>query len=332
MDKTGIKQRKPAIRIHKIPIMSDYWGRRFKRPLRSELLQETIRRYFSNPDNALLSSIEKLQRRNYGLKDLRTVTAGLFQEGEYAYVFRVHVETADGRKSWFAMIIAKNEGPMSRAAKLEHENLKRLRERCKNIVAQSLEGGPMTLLGTGPTSVYTYFTVWLHRFHELGVQHKTMNFYINELPFQYFDSRLTDAIKARMLALMFRLYDPLRREAIEPPRVGAGDFVITRKGPHELKLVACRRILKGVSLDRCIARYLGYYGSWGSRLFHFVPDDTALLRRALIEGLVVSHGYGAEQVFLALKRYRDSLAGLKAHQEEWTPLPTLNKLLSQGLA
>ena len=322
-------EKKPSIRVHKIPIMSDYWGRTFKRPLGSGLLQETIRRYFAKPDNALLLSLGKLHQKSCGLEDLRTVTAGLFQEGEYAYVFRITVDGGAGKKSRLAMILAKNEAAMSRLAGLEHDNLKRLHERCKNIVVRPLEGGHVMVSDPRPAPVYAYFTIWLNRFHELGVQHKNMNFYVNELPFQYFDSRISDRIKGRMLGLMFRLYDPLRREAIEPPKVGAGDFVITRKSPHDLKLIACRKILKGVSLERCIALYLGYSGTWGDRLFHFVPKEPELLRQALLDGLVIHHGIRAEDVFLALKRYRDRLARTKPRQDEWTPLAALNKLISQ---
>jgi hypothetical protein len=323
-----MREKTPSIRVHKIPVMSDYWGHTFKRLLRSDLLQETIKRYLKEPKNALLSSLEELHRRNCGLRDLRTVTASLFQEGEYAYVFRVTVVTEGRKKSQLAMILAKDKGVTSRLAKLEHENLKRLFARCRDIVVRPLGGGPVTISGPRPADVYAYFTIWLNRFHELGVQHKNMNFYINELPFQYFDSHKSDRIKGRMLDLMFRLYDPIRREAIVPPKVGAGDFVITRKSPHELRLIACRKILKGVSLDRCMALYLGYQGAWGDRLFHFVPEAPELLRQALIEGLVIHHGLRAEDVSLALKRYRDRLARTRPRQDEWTPLPALNKLLT----
>lgn len=324
-------ENKPSIRVHKIPVKSDYWGRAFKRPLRSDLLQETVKRYFAKPHNALLRSLGQCHRKSYGLEDLYTVTAGLFQEGEFAYVLRINVHTTDGKKSRFAMILAKNEGRMSRIAKLEHDNLRRLHERCKDIVVRPLEGDYLPFSGSRPARVYAYFTLWLNRFHELGVQHKNMNFYINELPFQYFDSRTSDRIKGRMLGLMFRLYDPLRREAIEPPKVGAGDFVMTRKSPHELKLIACRKMIKGVSLDRCMALYLGYRGTWGDRLFHFVPNEIEPLRQALIEGLVIHHGLRAEDVLLALKRYRDSLARNEPGQDRWTPLSVLNELLHRRI-
>jgi hypothetical protein len=324
-------EKKPSIRIHKIPVKGDYWGRAFKRPLRSPVLQEALKRFFEKPDNALLRSLGERHGKSYRLEDLDTVTVFLFQEGEYAYVFKVTVLGKDRKRSRLAMIVAKNEGGMSRVAALEHSNLKRLYERCRDLVVRPLEGDFAAVSGSRPGRVYLYFTVWLDRFHELGVQHKSMNFYVNELPFQYFDPPTSNRIKARMLVLMFRLYDPVRREAPEPPKVGAGDFVITRKSPHELKLIACRKILKNVSIDRCIALYLGYHGAWGDRLFHFLPKETGILREALIQGLLIPHGFSADDVFLALQRYRDSLARIKPHQEGWTPLPALNELLSERL-
>ena len=320
----------PSIRVHKIPVKGDYWGRKFKRPLPSDVLHQAVRRYFSKPNSALLSSLGTLQGRRYGLADLRSVTVSLFQEGDYAYVFKVSVEAEAGQKSLFAMILAKDERKMSRIARNEHGNLKRLYERCKDIVARPLAGDDLEVPGPKSAKIYLYFTSWLHRHHELGVQHKNMNFYVNELPFQYFDSAASDAIKGRMLTIMFRLYDPVRQEGIEPPKVGAGDFVVTRKTPHELKLIACRKILKGVTLDHCVRLYLGYQGSWGDRLFHFVPKDVRLLKEALITGLVIHNGFGAKDVFYALKRYRDNLAGMKTSKGSWTPLRTLNPLLSEA--
>jgi hypothetical protein len=319
----------PFIRVHKIPVMGDYWGRKFKRPLRSDILQLTIKRYLAKPDNALLLSLGMLYQRRFGLGDVRSVTASLFQEGEYAYVFKVGVDATAGEKSRLAMILAKNEGKMSHAAKVEHGNLKRIYGRCKDIVVRPLGGDHLEVPGPRPARIYAYFTTWLNRHHELGVQHKNMNFYINELPFLYFDSRTSDDIKGRMLTIMFRLYDPIGREAIEPPKVGAGDFVVTRKSPYELKLIACRKILKGVTLDRCVRLYLGYQGSWGDRLFHFVPNDVRLLKKALIEGLVIHNGFSAEDVLIALKRYRDSLTRMKTPKSFWSPLPALNNLLSE---
>jgi len=78
-----------------------------------------------------------------------------------------------------------------------------------------------------------------------------------------------------------------------------------------------------------MALYLGYQGTWGDRLFHFVPNEIEPLRQALIEGLVIHHGLRAEDVLLALKRYRDGLGPVKPRQDEWTPLAALNKLLSK---
>jgi len=320
----------PSIRVHKIPVMSDYWGRKFKRPLRSDVLQKSIEEYFAKSDNALLFSLGELHQRRYRLGDLRAVTASLFQEGEYAYVFKVGASVSAGGRSRLAMIVAKNEGKMSRAASVEHENLKKIYRRGRDIVVMPLGGGMLELTGPQPGRVYVYFTKWLDRHHELGVQHQNMNFYINELPFQYFDARTSEEIKSRMLAIMLRLYDPVNREAIEPPKVGAGDFVVTRSRPHELRLIACRKILKGVALERCLRLYLGYQGSWGERLFTFVPKDARMLKKALVEGLVVQNGLSEKALFFALKRYRDSLIQVKKRHGLWTPLESIEGLLSEA--
>jgi hypothetical protein len=320
----------PSIYVQKIPVMSDYWGRPFRRPLRSDALREAIHGYLATPGGALHKSLREFCHEPCDLGELGNLQAKLFQEGEYAYVFKVSVEAASGNKTKLAMIVAKKEGGMSRLARVEHENLRKLYARQTNAVVRPLGGAYMTIPDRRRTRVYAYFTIWLSRFHELGVQHRNMNFYINELPFQHFGSRTSDMIKGRILGILFRLYDPVRREAIEPPKVGAGDFVVTRKSPHQLKLVACRKMLKGVSLERCISLYLGYHGTWGDRLFHFIPTDTMILKKAIGEGLVNCSGFSEEEVLSALKRYRDRLVRMKPRQSTWTPLAALDKLLSQS--
>jgi len=316
----------PTIRVQKIPVKADYWGRTFKRPLRSDLLRQAVSTYFEKPGNALFSSLGTLYQRRFGPADVRSVTASLFQEGEYAYVFKVRVDDLSGEKSKLAMILAKDEGKMSRVAEIEHGNLEKLYGRCNDAVVRPLDGGYLQIQGPRRLQVYVYFTRWLDRYHEMGVQHKNMNFYVNELPFKYFDAAESDRIKCRMLTIMFRLYDPVSREAVEPPKVGAGDFVVTRKSPHELKLIACRKILKGVTLDRCIRLYLGYQGSWGDRLFHFVPKDNRLLKEALIRGLVMYNRCDGEEVYFALRRYRDRLKSMRPSKDSWTPLHALNRV------
>jgi hypothetical protein len=318
----------PSIFVHDIHAMSDYWGRPFRRGLHSGALRDAIRGHLAKPGGPLVRSLEELSRQPFDLTDMSVVEARLFQEGEYAHVFRISVATVDGKNMKLAMIVAKNEGAMSRIAQLEHENLKKLHARQPGAVVRPLGGGYLMIPGHRVARVYAYFTVWLSRFHELGVQHRNMNFYINELPFQYFDSPTSDRIKGRILGILFRLHDPVHREAVEPPMVGAGDFVIARKS-HELKLIACRRILKGVSLERCISLYLGYSGTWGERLFHFIPADTMILGRAIREGLVAHNAFTVEEVSSALRRYRDRLVRIRPRQKTWTPLPVLDRMLSK---
>ena len=68
------------------------------------------------------------------------------------------------------------------------------------------------------------------------------------------------------------LYDADSGSAIEPPLIGAGDFVITRPARGRalrLKLIAGRHLVRGLSLEEAQKLYLDYRGEWGGKIFRF---------------------------------------------------------------
>jgi hypothetical protein len=178
--------------------------------------------------------------------------------------------------------------------------------------------------------LFAYFTPWLNRFHELGVN-RDLNFYINELPFHYFNRRATDHIKGEILRIMFGLYDPIAGKAAEPPRLGAGDFVITRPGAKShpgLRLIACRKILNRITLEGCLRLYLGYSGRWAGKVFHFLPGDPRLILEAMMKGLVEQNGIDRADLFEALRAYTRTIGRSGESAGEWSPVSMIRKVLA----
>jgi len=322
----------PLIEVEKIGPMHDFWGRPLKRYVSSPALRRGIQSHLMRSPGALLESLGRLKGKRPGLASIQSLKVRLFQEGDYQYVFKVLARMGDRSKADLGMIVAKREGALSSLTQLEFENLLYLYGRDSRHVVRPLIGDRMSLggeRGQPPKKLFCYFTLWLSQFHELGV-HRDMNFYINEIPFHYFNRPESDRIKGHILEVLFSCYDPGGRRAIEPPKVGAGDFVITRPQKNEplrLRLIACRKILNRVTLDRCIRLYLGYRGEWAGNVFHFVPRDMGILQEAIIKGLIVHNTLKRHEVLDALQRYADSLLEGEVDAPGWSPLAMIKRLL-----
>jgi hypothetical protein len=325
----------PYVSIGRMDVMRDYWGNALARPIAPALLRRALKDHLCKAQNLLAQSLMHLAGASFNYAALKQVNVVLFQEGDFQYIFRVIVKPPVGAASQLALVVAKNSGPVSRTARTEKENLQLLYLRNPSFVVCPLAGGMLPVI-TGekarPRNLYIYFTPWLTRFHELGVD-RHLNFLINELPFHYFDRKVSDFIRAQILNICFAYYDPAAQTAMEPPLIGAGDIVITRPRahkPYDLKLIACRKILRSITLAKCLRLYLEYHGQWGGKTFHLVPRDPALLQSALHEGLVAANPgrVDSQTLYAELEAYAADLAAEKAAgSKRWHPLPVLRSLL-----
>lgn len=322
----------PLIEVDKIGPMYDFWGRPLKRYVSGPALRRGIQSLLMKSPGVFLESLGRLRGKRPGPEAIRGIRVRLFQEGDYQHVFHAEVRMGDRSKAALGMVVAKQDGALSGLTQSEFENLVYLYGRDSRYVVRPLLGGTMPLGGDRgqlPKNLYYYLTPWLSQFHELGV-HRDMNFYINEIPFHYFNRRESDRIKGHILEILFSYYDPEGHRAIDPPKVGAGDFVITRPQKNEplrLRLIACRKVLDRVTLDQCIRLYLGYRGEWAGNVFHFVPRDMGILQEAILKGLLVRHTLKPHEVLDALQGYADSLSKGDAAPEGWSPAGMIKRLL-----
>ncbi|MBN1672024.1 MAG: hypothetical protein JXR37_13380 [Kiritimatiellae bacterium] len=300
-----------AARKHGVPVslrfepMHTFWGEPFKRHFSDTALRKAWQAALQRPDNVLYRSCAP--RPEFAVRTVRRVVMEHFQEGDFQLVFRTRVRLAAGKTIRLCTLVAKDTGSFSRIAQTEYRNLSQLHGRAPGDVVRPLAGGFVVLpsLPHGRQGgLFCYCTPWLSDFHELGVNRK-LNFYINERPFHHFDRSTSDQIRRRILEICLRLYDPRSQTAIEPPRIGAGDFMITRPAPGRalrLKLIAARRILGNVDLDACLSLYLRYQADWGGKRFSFLPASRDDLVKTVHNSLVREKGYDPARVKKALNR------------------------------
>ena len=314
--------------------MRDFWGRRMPRPLAPAAVRGAIQAHLGQPKNLLMESIGQLTGQPAIRADFSIIKAVHFQEGEFQYIYRVSARRRTGGRVSLAMVVAKDGHRTSATARRELQNLHRLHRRAPRFVVTPLAGGPIPPAATGGRTgppMFVYFTRWLPDLHELGVDRRH-NFFINEVPIHGFSNRVSDILRGEILKMLFAFYDPADGSAPEPPQVASGDFVISRPRPHEpftLRLIACRRMMRSVSLEGCLKSYLGYHGEWAGSVFNLVPKDPKLLFYALNEGLVTPNPGAVtwDRVRDALSAYAEALKNSGGAPPQWTPLPMLRKLL-----
>lgn len=335
------KRRRPSpsavgtrIIVGEILDMRDYWGRRMPRPMAPAKLCAAIRAHLGQPKNLLLESLGQLEDGPVRREDFSEIKTVHFQEGEFQYIFRVAARRRGGGRVRLAMVVAKDGKATSETARRELMNLRRLHQRAPQFVVLPLAGGPIPTAGAerrGAPPVFVYFTRWLPDLHELGVDRRH-NFFINEAPIHPFSSKVSDILRSEILKILFVFYDPAERSAPEPPQLASGDFVISRPRadrPFALRLIACRRMQRSVSLTGCLGLYLGYHGDWAEKVFTLIPKDPKLLFKALNDGLVATNPGVVtwDRLRTALTAYADELKNKAGAPPAWTPLPVLRKLL-----
>jgi hypothetical protein len=248
--------------------MHDYWGTPIPWHYSRDALIRCLRGIASRRDNVLQRSCVLLR----GQAQVMThIAIDHVQEGACQLVFKTRIRFAEAKPLVLCLIVAKDSGRVSRLADGEHRNLVALHARRPESVVLPLRGGYLGLEPSrgAPRKIYAYCADWLSGFHELGVNRR-MNFFINEKPFHHFDRATTVKIKKQIVDLCMALYDEDRGRGIETPLIGAGDIVITRpRGGRglELKLIAARKMISGLTREACLKMYKDYRGEWGGKTF-----------------------------------------------------------------
>lgn len=293
----------PRIRWGKFDPMLDYWGRVIPRFYRLETFARALEGMVANHDRFLIPSIQQV----LGPAPVVALNIELFQEGAYQLIFRVRAFNQKRKEATFALVAAKQDGVVSRTAEMEHQNLTRLHRRAPDVVVKPYLGGIIFLPDRygrpeKGRKLYLYLTQWLTGFHELGID-RSHQFFINTRTPHLFSKTETEELKAQMVEIIFRLYDPEARTSIEMPQIASGDFVVTpaSRKPLKLKLIACRKILSGLEPETLIDQMAHTEWDWGGRPFRLAPEKPEHFVEAMIRAV------GKDLTRAWLQRYRECL-------------------------
>lgn len=276
------------VRFENLRPLYDYWGNEIRRYYQLETLAASTDAMIRRGDRFIQPSL----RRIMGASPITHMRFSLYQEGYFQLIFRLTATNANRTEATVAFVVAKRAGETSTIAESEHRLLHTLHKRSPEDVVRPLEGGRIMLLGgrrghEKPRFVYAYITQWADGFRELGVD-RDLRFFVNAVPHQPFTAEQTEQLKARLVALIARTYDPVRRECMEMPQIASGDIVVgktAKQSAPKLKLIACRRMLRNVPPARFLHILASAQWEWGGGLLRLMPSDPALSWAALTDAV-----------------------------------------------
>ncbi len=239
--------------------MADAEGKRYKRFFKLETLASATEKLLRLRNNFIIKSVQRV----LGPSEISHLHFELIKEGAHQFVFRVEAGNIRRKTALFAMLTAKRHDAFSKALAIEHEHMQALYERIPSYVARPFGGGRILLPAKrrgmpADRAVYAYLTQWQQGFYELGAGKNGLFAAFTPQP-RSFSAAQTEAIRAAIVEMMARAYDPESRTCIEAPDVPAGDLMVSHPTKNEprLKLTACRRLIRNVSPAKLLHRMAG---------------------------------------------------------------------------
>jgi len=275
------------VRFENLRPLYDYWGNEIRRHFQLETLAASTDALIRQQDPFILPSV----RRAMGASPITHLRFSLVQESYHQLVFKLTATNANKTEGAFAFIVAKKEGETSAITEISHKNLRVAHGRAPEDVVQPLEGGRIMLLASRrarqrPRFIYAYVAQWSEGFRELGVD-RSLHFFVNVVPHLLFSDKQTDRLKGRLVALLTKLYDPVKRECIEVPQIASGDVLVGRPGKSgdvpRVKLFTCRRLVRNVAPARFLHNLAAAEWEWGSGTVRLLPSDPEITWAALTQ-------------------------------------------------
>jgi len=281
----------------------DYWGNELKRHYQLETLAAATEWMLRGNDRFLVPSV----RAVLGPAPISSLSFELFQEGRHQLIFFLFAANARHKRAAFAYVAAKNAEEHSAVARAEHRILETLYQRAPQCVVRPFGGGGVFLpdrhgrKGQG-RKIYAYLTEWLATYHELGVT-RDLQFFLNVLKPHTLSRAQTEFIKGLIVETMARTYSAKERNAMAPPEIASGDFVVTRpdRGPQRVKLIACRAMVRATP-GKYLQLIFASTWDWGGKTFRLCPETPGMLFDALARALGAEHARAWVAEYAALVR------------------------------
>lgn len=265
--------------------MFDYWGNELKRFYKFDTLVSSLCSYLETKDKFISNTVHSV----IGPAPITSLKFHLFQEGKYQFIFKLTAENKKLKKANFAFVVAKDGDELTKTAKREHIILERLYSKHPEFIVRPYAGDYLFFPDRHGRkefhrNIYAYLTEWLGGYEELGIN-KDLQFYTNVPNPHTFSIPETNLIKIKIIEIILSLYDKETQESIALPEIASGDFMIKRSPSknHKLKMIACRKMLKGISLEKLISLLLTTSWKWGNKYFTLLPENPQDLVKTLVK-------------------------------------------------
>lgn len=268
--------------------MRDFEGNEYKRHYQMETLTSALENQVRGGDRFINSSVKSI----LGSVPIKTLTFELAQESKYQLIFRVKIMNINRKQLTLGLVVAKNNKEYTELLKKEHALLRILHERVPKCFIEPLKGGLVFLPDRHKRKehdreLYAYCTEWMPGFQPLSVQ-KNNNLSLGDPITERFTKAQTQALKRRMVEIVVRSYDPVRRNGMSIPEITSGDFKGTKAAKNTnplLKVTACRDMENRISPAQLLHKMLESQWEWNKSIYHFTPDDPRELIQALTNAL-----------------------------------------------
>ncbi len=294
-----------------------------RRHYKLETLASATERLLHGNDRFILPSIQAL----LGPAPLASLDFELVLENGYRFVFKAGATNTKKKRAHFAFVVAKNQTEFSKLVRNEHEYLATLHPRAPHHILKPYRRGEIFLPDRHKRSahhreVFAYVMQGLGPFRELGLG-RDHQFFINTAPRRKASRIQTEAIKTKLVELIARTYDPTTRDCMGIPDIASGDLAATlpRSGPPQLRVLACRELLRRVTPARLIHRMIG--ACWKSSKdldVPVVPADPHDFAQGILKGR------GAEEGRAWLGEYFDAVRARKLAKSDYLPLSIRDEL------
>ncbi len=300
----------------------DLHGNTLKRHYKLETLTNAVEKQIRSHDRFILSSIQSIM----GPTNMKTITFELVAENRYKFTFHCKAINVNRNQVSFALVVAKNNQEYSELVRKEATMLRVLHDRLPKWTVEILKGGQIFLPDRHrrkdfDRDLHAYMTVWPKGFHEMQVQKNNClrSCGSKGKPFTHQQSQ---ALKRRMVEIILRTYDPVRRNGMAIPQLLSGDFFVTAPGKNlsQVKIMGCREMQNRVSPMMLVHRILDAAWDWNKRPYALAPDDPREVVQAFVNAV------GKETAMEWLGDYKKAVKSKRLAQLEHFDIETMDKL------
>ena len=301
---------------------TDFQGKTLKRHYKLETLTNALEKQIRSNDRFILSSIQSVM----GPAKMKTLTFDLVAENRYKLTFHCKAVNINRNQVSFALVVAKNNQEYSELVRKEISMLRVLQERLPKWTVETLKSGLIFLPDRHRRKEFerdlnAYMALWPKGFHELGVQ-KNNCLRVNSPRSEHFTHVQSQALKRRMVEIILRTYDPIRRNGMAIPQLLSSDFFVTNPGKNtsQIKIMGCREMQNRVSPIKLVHRILDAAWDWNKRPYALAPDDPREIFQAFVNAL------GKETTMEWFSDYKKAVTSKRLPELDRLDLQALEKL------